>query len=377
MSTDLENRLRGSLGEHTSAVRPPAVDVAALVQRGRRRRGLRSGGAALVTAALVAVVVLVSVSLQGSPVDGRGRVTRTGDGLPIARGGAVGPEPVAGPRAVFVMRDKVFVDGKSYPVRLPWDTGAHVGKLGVAYPQTGDNRPTLLRRDGSVVPLAPARPAFAGAAYDGWVAADGNGPLVGWAEQTRKGAEVVAFDTSTMKQVGRRTLPCVRQHGFLNCPRPYVVSDGVVFVDTPRGMLAWDPVAGTSRQLGKGVGISQAHQHVLTTFEDIGNVDTGAIGPEWEQARAKGIEGLLSYDGGWLLDANGNPKAVNWRDRAESITYRPPGTVTAAEFDTDGSVLVVTHDGGRYTGWDCKLDGPCRTVVAPGRQEIRLVAWDL
>lgn len=376
MSIDLDNRLRGSLAEHTTAVIPPAPDIDDLVRRGRRKRGLRSGTAVLVTAAVVASAVAVSVSLHGGPSDdaGRGRDLTGRGGLPIATGGATGPEAVAGPRALFVTKDKVYLEGKSYAVRLPWDTGAHVGKLGVAYPQPGTNRPTLLERDGTVVPLASAKPTLPGATYDAWVSADGNGTLVAWAENGRNGAAIVAFDTKSMTEVRRKLLPCDVKGTQTGCPRPYVVSDGMVFIHDGQGDLAWDPVADTTQRIGHG-DVQQGHNHVLTTFE--GEVDTGLVGPAWEQVRAfKDNEGLLSYDGGWLLDANGNPKVVNWRDPSQSITYRPPGHVEEATFDTDGSVLVVTHDGGRYAGWDCKLDGPCRTVVGPSTQEIRLVAWD-
>ena len=376
MSIDLDARLRDSLAEHTSVVSPPPLDIDDLVRRGRRKRGLRSGTAVLVTAAVVASAVAVSVSLHGGPTDGAGRgrdLTGRG-GLPIATGGATGPEAVAGPRALFVTKDKVYLEGKSYAVRLPWDTGAHVGKLGVAYPQPGTNRPTLLGRDGTVKPLAGTKPQ-SGTSYDGWVAADGNGTLVAWAENGSPGAYVVAFDTRTMREVAHVALPCHGKGEGRYCPRPYVVSDGLVFVSVYGGLRVWDPTTGRLGPILEA-DVSQAHNKVLTTFEDRGTVDTGAIGPAWEQAKAKGIEGLLSYDGGWLLDANGNPKLVNWRDPSENITYRPPGHVEEATFDTDGSVLVVTHDGGRYTGWDCKLDGPCRTVVGPSTQEIRLVAWD-
>lgn len=388
MSTDLDTRLRESLAAHASTVSPPPVDVADLVKRGRRRRGIRSGLTVLVTAAVVISAVVVSGALRGSPArsgDPARDLTPAG-GLPIARGGASGPTSVDGPRGLFVTRQRVYLDGKSYVVKLPWGTGAHVGRLGVAYPQPGSNRPMLLRRDGTPVPLAPRTPTLTGATYDGWVAADGNGTLVAWAQHTKQASEVVVLDTRTMKQVGSTTLPCIKQDGFLSCARPYVVSDGIVFLDRGARAQSWDPVSNTFVDLGELP--SQAHHQVLTTFEDRGTIDTGRIGPDWEQAKAKGIEGLLSYDGGWLLDANGNPKVVNWRAPGESITYRPPGRVVAAVFDTDGSVLVVTQTGDAmsmdpdiaatvsWTGWDCKLDGPCKQVVAPSKNEIRLVAWD-
>jgi hypothetical protein len=248
----------------------------------------------------------------------------------------------------------------------------------------------LLERDGTAVPLAPARPALPGATYDGWVAADGNGTLVAWAEHTRQKSQIVVLDTKTRKVVGRVTLPCVEQQGFLSCPRPYVVSDGIVFLDRGGRSQAWDPATSTFVDVSQLP--SQAHSKVLTTFEDRGSIDTGRIGPGWEQAHPpKGVEGILSYDGGWILDNGGNPKVVNWRDPSQTITYRPPGVVAASVFDTDGSVLVVTVTGDpaaidpagttntdlRWTGWDCRLGGGCRVVVPEQKQEIRLVAWDL
>jgi hypothetical protein len=389
MSTDLDTTLRDSLERHVRAVTAPRPDVAGLVRRGRRRRGRRLAGVSALTVAALAGVATIGVAMMTGSGPGDGARPQRG-GLPIATRDATGPTPVDGPTGLFVTRSRVYLDGSSYAVKLPWDTGAHVGRLGVAYPQPGSHRPMLLKRDGSTVPLAPATPAHPGATYDGWVAADGNGTLVAWAEQTKQDSEVVVLDTRSMKVVGRVTLPCVEQHGFLSCPLPYVVSDGVVFLDRGTRSQSWDPATNTFVDLGQLP--SQAHHRVVTTFEDRGTVPVDRIGPGWEQAHSpRGVEGILSYDGGWILDNGGNPKVVNWRDPSQTITYRPPGEVAAAVFDTDGSVLVVTvtgdpsamaPDGGananlRWTGWDCKLEGPCRVVVPEQKQEIRLVAWDL
>jgi len=389
VSIDLDTRLRDSLDRHVGAVAPPRPDVGDLVRRGRRRRGRRLAGVSALTVAALAGAAMFGVGLMTGAGPRGGNVT-PGGGLPISVGGATGPAVVDGPTGLFVTRSRVYLNGSSYAVKLPWDTGAHVGRLGVAYPKPGGNRPMLLERDGTAVPLAPARPALPGATYDGWVAADGNGTLVAWAEHTRQKSQIVVLDTKTRKVVGRVTLPCVEQQGFLSCPRPYVVSDGIVFLDRGGRSQAWDPATSTFVDVSQLP--SQAHSKVLTTFEDRGSIDTGRIGPGWEQAHPpKGVEGILSYDGGWILDNGGNPKVVNWRDPSQTITYRPPGVVAASVFDTDGSVLVVTVTGDpaaidpagttntdlRWTGWDCRLGGGCRVVVPEQKQEIRLVAWDL
>jgi hypothetical protein len=298
----------------------------------------------------------------------------TEGGLPIAAGGATGPQPVEGPTGLFVTKTQVYLGGDSYAVRLPWGTGAHIGKLGVAYPAPTTHRPMLLKNDGQTAPLAAVHPAAPATSYDDWVAADGNGPMVAWAENGKDSGDIVAFDTATMSEVGRKTMLC-GENTTSGCPRPYVVSDGVVFIETVHGTEAWNPVTGTSGLIGDGT-VQQAHNKVLTTFQG-GTTNAGLVGPEWSQAPQRWNGDVsLSYDGAWMLDVNGRPKVINWRQPGESITYRPPGQVAAATFDTDGSVLVVTNDSGTYTGWDCALGGECKTVVAPSKQEIRLVASD-
>ena len=388
MSTDLDARLRDSLDQHVGAVSPPRPDVADLVRRGRRRRGRRLAAVSALTVAAFAGVATIGVGLVTSTDPGT--ATQRG-GLPIAVGGATGPEVVDGPTGLFVTRSRVYLDGSSYAVKLPWDTGAHVGRLGVAYPAPASHKPTLLTLSGKVRTLAE-RPSFPGSVFDGWVAADGNGPLVAWAEHTDDAAEIVAYDTARDEVVGRTTIRCHQDSKFGRyCPRPYVVSDGTVFVSVFGGVRVWHPRDATPGPV-LGADIAQAHHRVVTTFEDRGTVPVDRIGPGWEQAHSpKGVEGILSYDGGWILDNGGNPQVVNWRDPSQTITYRPPGQVAASVFDTDGSVLVVTVTGDptamdpdgstntdlRWTGWDCRLEGACRVVVPAQKQEIRLVAWDL
>jgi hypothetical protein len=402
MTDDLDPGLGRMLVDRARDAVVPPVDAARLVRRGRRRRLERriwTAGAAVATAVVVALVtgaVPTGGLLPGDTGQRQQQAAhhRTHSQVAVASNGATGPRAVAGPRALFVTRTHTYVDGRTSSVRLPWDTGAHVGRLGVAYPQPGTGaRPMLLGRDGRTRPLAAASPALAGARYDRWVAADSDSGLVAWSEIRKDVADIVAFDTSTMTEVSRERVRCDVQGNETGCPRPYVADGGLVFLDRGSRATAWNPRTGS--QVDLGALPSQAHRRVLTTFDDAGGDTASVLGRGWQQAHSpRGIEGLLSYDGGWILDANGDPTAVNWRDPSQTIRYRPPGAVEAAEFDTDGSVLVVTvtgggtGDGGRagassagsqqqsYTGWDCALGGKCAVVVPPQHAEIRLVAWD-
>jgi hypothetical protein len=384
MNDDVDTRVRESIVRHTRAVTPPPPNTTTLMRRGRRQRLLRTG-AKVGAAAVVAVLVVQGVSTAGRMVqfpdstDASAQHVRTHAEAAVASGGATGPHRVPGPRALFVTKSHTYVDGRRVAVRLPWDTGAHVGRLGVAFPKPGgSNRPMLLRRDGGVVPMAAPLPRLDGAKYDGWVAADSDSPLVAWAENSSKDADIVAFDTSTMTEIARERVTCDVSGTQTGCPRPYVADSGWIFIDHGSRVIAWNPRTGRHVQVSALP--SQAHHRVVTTFEDHGRTALSGLGSAWQQARSpRGVEGLLSYDGAWILDANGDPTAVNWRDPSQTIRYRPPGVVEAAEFDTDGSVLVVTSSGSgpRYTGWDCALGGACKIVVPPQRGEIRLVAWDL
>ena len=373
MSTDMDTRLRAGLEERIGAVEVPLPDAPNLVGRGRRARRLRTGASlagGVAVAAVVASVVSLLPSGEGpgnSPEKGRST-----DLLPVATDGARGPEPVPGPTGLFVTKDKVYLGGKSYDVRLPRGTGAHVSAQGVAFPQPGSDRPMLLRLDGTVVPLGPEGPE-----YGGWVAADSSSGIVAWVEHHgAEAADIVAFDTVSMSEVTRKRLSCGLEGWSSGCPMPYVASNGVLFVTVDGGSIAWNTADDTSSDVFEGLP-AQAHNRVMTGFEHE-ELPLGQALPDWEVADVPdGIEGILSYDGSWVLDANGDPTVVNWRDPDQTIRYRVPGTVVAATFDTDGSVLAVSHDDGRYTGWDCTLDGPCQQVVAPQAAEIQLVAWDL
>lgn len=377
MSTDFDSHLRETFDDRTGMVDVPPVDTIALVARGRRAKNLRRFGAVTGTAAVgVAAVMAVTVLFHGGGQSSGQSDQRLDAGPAVATFGATGPEPVVGPRAVFVTKHQVFVNGRAHEVQLPFATGAHIGQLGVAYPAGAANRPTLLNMDGTSTALAPESPKLAGASYYAWVAADSASGLVAWAEVTKTEAEIVAFDTRTMKELGRRRLPCNVSGSVSGCPVPYVASNGVVFIFVEQGALVWQPATDTLSQV-ESVQPSQAHNKILTNFEGMHD-GVPSVLEGWEEAKSSnGVEGILSYDGQWILDANGDPTVVNWRDPRETIKYNPPGTVAAATFDTDGSVLVVTSDNGKWTGWDCSLGGSCQEVVSPRVEEIRLVAWDL
>jgi hypothetical protein len=374
MSYDIDTRLREQLRERIDQVPAPGPDLPGLVRRSRRavlrRRAAGFAAAAVVTAVVIPVATLLPN--DGGPATD---LVDSGD-FPVASGGALGPEPVPGPTGLFVTQDKVYLGGSVYDVRLPVDTGAHISGAGVAYPARGSGRPMLLGLDGKVTPLAPEEPAYTGAEYSGWIAADSASGLVAWVEYTEDAADIVAYDASSKDEVSRKRLPCGMDSWSTGCPTPYVVSNGVVFITVEQGTIAWDVAHDTSTDAFNGLP-SQAHNRVVTGFEGE-RFPLPAELDGWVHADVpEDLEAILSYDGSWLLDANGGPTVVSWRDPAETIRYRVPGTMVAATFDTDGSVLAVSFDNGQYTGWDCAFDEPCQQVVAPQPAEIRLVAWDL
>src|SRR3954469_11787127 len=268
-------------------------------------------------------------------------------------GHARGPLPVDAPRAVFVSKDAAWMDGKKLHAALPFDDGSgvdleaqdpvfipassssiHVARDGIAYPGVR-NRPTLLRRDGTVEPLGPRLPTLPGAVYDSWIAADSAGPLVAWDEYDGTTVRVVAYDTEARKVVGKQTLRC--DDSFAGgCQRPYVVSDGVVFI-AGRKLIAWNPVAGTVSTLAGEV--LQARNRVIQHQGP--RVDPARVGAGWVVADGLpgGAEANLSFDGGWLLDdSGGDPSVTNWRDPRQVLRYGLPRNADEVVFDTDGSV---------------------------------------
>src|SRR3954452_10974827 len=404
MSTDLESRIRESIDRHVRAAHPDSPEVSGLVRKGNRRRALRMTGAVGAGAMLTAGVLVAITAITGTD-GGRGDAVGPATGEVQVRDHARGPVPVDAPRAVFVSRNAAWMDGKKLHVALPFDDGSgvdleaqdpvfipassssiHVARDGIADPGVR-NRPTLLRRDGTVEPLGPRLPTLPGAVYDSWIAADSAGPLVAWDEYDGSSVRVVAYDTKAGTVVGTRTLRCDESFAG-GCQRPYVVADGVVFIAGSK-MIAWNPVAGTSSTLQGQV--LQARNHVIQELRDRDGtersgdkahgprVDPARVGAGWVVADdlADGAEANLSFDGAWLLDNSGDDsRATNWRDPRQVLRYGLPANADEAVFDTDGSVLVVTHKGSRFTGWDCALHSGCRVVMPAQTQEIRLVGWD-
>jgi hypothetical protein len=305
MSTSFDQQVHDAIGEQLDRVTVPRPDPATLVLRARRRSAIRNAsGLAACVAGVIGIVTVLTLGGGTKPV-GREHV----GGLPIATSGADGPVAVDGPTAVFHTKQNVWIDGVRYPAgNFAWDTGAHIGKLGVAYPDDQTGRPYLMLRNGEQVPLGPEEPAF-GSDYAPWVAADASSPLVAWVERDDREIELVAFDTESMTEIARRHVTCEGKPdtwGYA-CVMPYVADSGVVFVhDQDFNTVAWQPADGTWQVLGKGLA-SQAHGRVLGLFAGSNEVDVSILGsgwwmlqvsgPHWEKKMRSGdIEPLLSFD---------------------------------------------------------------------------------
>lgn len=402
MNEKMETRVKQTFDHRTDELVPPPVDVASLVRRGRQRRGWRNAGVAA-----MAVAVIGGTAYAASTVTGNVEPDRPAkDGLPVVTGGATGPEPIDGPTAVFHTKDSVSIDGRTYPAgNFPWDTGPHVGRLGIAYPAAKTGVPHLMKRDGSQVPLAPERPKF-GDRYSGWVAADAASPLVAWGEVSRTGIDLVAYDTAKRSEIARKRVSCESNDSTsaFGCVTAYVASDGVVFVlgGGPE-TFAWRPADGTWLRLGDG-SVSQAHGKVVDTFPGPDKLDLSLLGagwsrlkltgPFWEEQEKQGdAEALLSFDGSWVTDPEGK-RVEDWRNPDATVVYDPPGEEVAAQYDTDGSMLYVTFEPngqtkagtddkpwgeelGSWRAWRCTTTAPCAPLTEPTDQEIRLISWDL
>ncbi len=390
--TDLGSRIHDAIDERVRSAPTPEPDLHALVRRGRQRRALRGGVAVVAAAGVVAVILnLAGTGLRGDQDPVTDPPVAAG-GTAATIGGAKGPVAVDAPRRVFVTKDHIYLDGRSVATATPWDGGSsgnqppesapardkvqpastssiHVARDGIVYPGTA-NRPMLARRDGTLLPLAPVAPTFAGAKYAGWVVADPGSGLVVWSEVGATQVRIVAYDTGRKAVIGSRTLTCDDKSFAIGCPVPYVASDGLVFLEGDSNQ-AWDPRTGEVVDLRAGP-MEVRHR----TASGPSPIGVDRLGPKWEQVSHAGENSLLSFDGGWLLEGSDVPKVVNWRNPAQQIRYRVPGTVSQAVFDTDGSVLVVTQDRGRSTGWDCAASGKCQVVVPAQKAEIRLVGWD-
>jgi hypothetical protein len=391
--TDFESTIHDVIDAHVRSTPAREPDLAAIVQRGRHRRALHSGAAAVAVAGVVAVILnLAGLGFRGDQNRGPVSPIAAGD-TAVAKGGARGPVAVNAPSRVFLTKDRIYLDGRSTAVRTPWDgaesgdpppesapardkvqvastSSIHVARDGIVYPGA-DNRPMLLNRQGVLLPLAPVSPAFAGARYADWVVADPGSGLVVWSEVGATEVRIVAYDTGRRAVIGSRTLTCDDTSFAIGCPVPYVASDGLVFLEGDDNQT-WNPRTGEVVTLRSGA--MQVRNRVADGPDQIG---VERLGPEWAQVKAPDkSEQLLSFDGGWLLEGSARPEVINWRAPAQRIRYRVPGTMTMAVFDTDGSVLVVTHDRGTYTGWDCAATSKCQAVVPAGKGEIRLVGWD-
>lgn len=401
MNKKMEARVKQTFDHRTDELVPPPVDVASLVRRGRQRRGWRNAGAAA-----MAVAVIGGTAYAASTVaDNVGTDRPTEGGLPVVTGGATGPKPVAGPTAVFHTKSSVSIDGRTYPAgNFTWDTGAHVGQQGIAYPAARTGVPYLMTGDGSQIALASAQPRF-GSRYGGWVAADAGSPLVAWGEVGPTGVELVAYDTAKRAEIGRKRVSCptAASSSSFGCATPYVASDGVVFVHSNQpGTIAWRPADGTWLRLGAAL-VSQVHGKVVGTFPGADELDLAALGdgwsrlsltgPFWEEQEKHGdVEALLSFDGSWVTDPEGK-RVEDWRNPDSTVTYDPPGREVAAQYDTDGSMLYVTFEPtgetraskdkpwgeqlGSYRAWRCTTTAPCTPLTEPTDEEIRLISWDL
>jgi hypothetical protein len=381
MSTAFEQDVHNAIGEQLDRAGTPPPDIGRLVRRARRKAVSRN--LAAVATGVVAVVGVVSiVNLGGGAGSGSQEPT---NGVPVTTAGARGPAAIDAPTAVFHTKDAVWIDGARHAAgNFSWDTGAHIGALGIAYPDKESGRPYLMRRDGEQLPLGPARPTF-GTDYAPWVAADASSPLVAWVERSADEVELVAFDTASMSEVARRHVTCQgdpETWGFA-CVVPYVADSGVVFVHDGRNTVAWRPADDSWDVLGEGLA-SQARGRVLGLFA--GPDGVRAPGSDWRVLKVSGaywekkekhgdIEPLLSFDGSWVTDANGT-RVENWEHPEQTVTFHPPGEIEESQYDTDGSVLYVTRSSEGNQVWDCTATERCTPASKPMSQEIRLIAWD-
>ena len=366
-----EELIRASVREHTDGMAPP-VDVSGLVRRGRRRRVVNLAGTALAVGVLVAGGVVGASALTGG--DGS---TRGGPEVAGESAGIEGPVALPGPSEVFVMADgRVSLGGVVSDAR-PRDS-LHITRDGVAYSGPGAV-PYLLTTDGRDVALAPEQPQRPDSSYTGWVAADPAGSLVAWTEVSPQGADLVLYDTSAQREVARRSVECGGA-GFAgpggSCPRVYVMSDGLVIVNG-RGVYGWDPLGRTEATEPyfaiDTLELLQAHGRTVARPDWNADASYDGLPADWRVAPIDEND-LLSFDGQWTLSGL---TVTSVDDRGTSVELDPPGAPVEAQFDLDGSVLVVTEVDGGFQVVDCAFDGAdCAPVSGVEDEPMHLVLTD-
>lgn len=363
-----EDVVRTAVHEHAGA-NPPPVDVAGLVRRGRRRRAVTRAGAVLAVAAVVAGGVVGASALAG------GDATRGGSEVVGTPQGVDGPAPMPGPSEVYVHADgRLVIDGVEADARQR--ENLHIARDGVAYTDRG-GVPHLLTTDGEDIALAPTQPRRDGATYADWVAADPTRPLVAWTEVSPDGSDVVLYDTGAGNEVARRSLPCWTNRFGDGCPTAYVMSDGLVFVSVWRGISGWDPL-GLTRSPEEyfpveATELLQAHASTVLRPDWMQGDTFAGLPPGWTATSPVDENALLSFDGDWLLTGL---RVTSVDDPGEQIELDPPGEPVEAQFDLDGSVLVVVHVDAGFQVVDCTFDGDCAAVSAVEDEPMRLVLTD-
>jgi hypothetical protein len=363
-----EDVVRNALHEHAGE-NPPPVDVAGLVRRGRRRRAVTRAGSVLAVAAVVAGGVVGATAFSG------GDASRGGSEVVGTPNQGDGPAPLPGPSEVFVYADgRISIDGVVSDARKR--ANLHITREGVAY--SDDRRvPHLLTAAGEDVALAPGQPRRAGAEYADWVAADPTRPLVAWTEVASDGSDVVLYDTAAGQEVARRSLPCYTSRFVDGCPHSYVMSDGLVFVSVERGISGWDPL-GLTRSPDEyfpvdATELLQAHGRTVMRPSWMKDDTFAGLPPGWTATEPVDENALLSFDGDWLLTGF-TVTALDDPDR--KVELDPPGEPVEAQFDLDGSVLVVVAVDGGFQVVDCAFDGDCAGVSPVDDEPMRLVLTD-
>lgn len=374
----IEDLVRYSVEEHTTAQTPPQPHTDHLVQRGRRRATLTVVGASVGVAALT-ISTIVGVAAIRDDAAGPQPTNRSSHGTED------GPAPTKGPNNVYLYGDgRIAMNGKVYPAVS--GTYFHVAVNGLQYTDDA-GRAHLLDMDGAPVQLAPDTPVKAGAKYGGWVAADSSQPLVVWTEEaiSGKGAaatgtvDLVLFDTEQMREIGRRTEPCRyrKAYQFMSCPGAYVVSDGLVFADNNKGLFGWNP-AGRADGAAEWFPLNadfamQAHHKSVLKFDYEGG-DYSGLPSTWTVVPAAENQ-LLSYDGRWLLEGD---TITSVAQPAETVTFDPPGQIEESQFDPSGSVLFTTKLGsGKYQVFACSAATvDCEPLSEVAAKPFRLVNWD-